>query len=79
MFDYKIILLGCPFSIYAQGRPFWKLIANLVQMSFGIKDTGVEVGAGILALLAWLACWFGCSIVRELLGVRCCVLGLCNV
>ena len=31
------VLLGCPFSVYALGRPFFKHIANLVQMSFCMK------------------------------------------
>ena len=39
----------------------------------------VEVGVGILALLAWLASCLGCGVIGELLGVRRCVLGSCNV
>ena len=31
------MLLDCTFSVYALGRPFFKPVANLVQMSFCMK------------------------------------------
>ena len=57
------------------------LILMLQSMTFAMryKKLNVDVGPGILAMLAWLACFFGCSMVGELLGMRHCVLRLHNV
>ena len=43
------------------------------------KVASIELEAGVLALLAWLACWFGCGMVEELLGMHHCIWGLCNI
>ena len=39
----------------------------------------VDVGAGVLDILAWSACCIGCSIVGELLGVYYWILKLHNI
>ena len=40
-----------------------------LEAFFPAKVASVEVGAGILALLAWLACCLGCDMVGALLGM----------
>ena len=51
----------------------------MLETFFPASVTSVDVGAGILGVLAYLACCLSCSVVGELLGVHHCVLRLHNV
>ena len=35
----------------------------------------LRLGKGFFGLLAWLACWLGCTMAGELLGMDHCILG----
>ena len=40
----------------------------MLEAFFSAKFASVDIGAGILAMLAWLACCLGFRVVRELYG-----------
>ena len=51
----------------------------MLEVFFPAKVGSVDVGAGILGVLAWLACCLGCGMFGKLLGMCCCILRLYNV
>ena len=51
----------------------------ILEAFFRVKVASVDVGKGILDILAWLAYCSGCNVVGALLGVHHCIFRLHNI